>query len=593
MDSPNPRKLSFSRTLARVIGMAVRRTPFAFAFFLLIGLSVSVMNLLVFHQLRIALSALADPELQGGVLSAILILGAVILARDFLGCITDLVCLYFQGKLQGSATELMSEKAARLELIDFETLDANERLELAKAGIQGALSTLIYSLYPIMGFISAAMVAAYVYTLSPLLAVVVPLIFLPRIASYLIQGSRYYRLDRKTVPTLREFRYLERCLTDREYFKETRTLGIAAHLLQRYGSAIRLFNARHWREALHLGGIDLGLNLLVLLGYGGSFLLAAVLLAGGSIGIGGFGTVVYALTRLTLSSQSIMDMVGRSLRDSARAAHLIEFLQRGEGRPADRGTADGISGTITARGVTFTYPGAAAASVADVDLSIPRGATVALVGANGAGKTTLAKLLLGLYVPTGGEVRRGTVDTGAAGRDRVRERTSAVFQNFQRYQVTLRENVTLADVMTGADETALRQALTEGGVPRELWRAQGGLDLMLSREFGERDLSLGEWQRLAIARGLFRGHDTVVLDEPTASIDPLEESALYERFIEVCAGRTAIIVTHRLGSARFADRVLVMENGRIVETGTHDDLIATGGLYHRMFTAQAAWYERS
>ena len=370
-------------------------------------------------------------------------------------------------------------------------------------------------------------------------------------------------------------------------------MGIAWQLLQRYGSAIRLFNAKHWREALQLGGIDLGLNLLVLIGYGGSFVLAALQLAGGSIGVSAFGTVVYALTRLTLTSQSVMDMIGRSLRDSARAAHLIEFLLRDEGRPVRPEAGDDVSGTITARGVTFTYPGAAAASVTDVDLSIPRGDTVALVGANGAGKTTLAKLLLGLYAPTGGEVCRGTIDTRTAAKEQIRERTSAVFQNFQRYQMTLRENLTLADVTAGADETALRRALTEGGVRSELWRTQYGLDLMLSREFGERDLSLGEWQRLAIARGLFRSHDTVVLDEPTASIDPLEESALYERFIEVCAGRTAIIVTHRLGSARFADRVLVMENGRIVETGTHDELIAAGGLYHRMFTAQAAWYERS
>ena len=288
-----------------------------------------------------------------------------------------------------------------------------------------------------------------------------------------------------------------------------------------------------------------------------------------------------------------MDMIGRSYRDSARAAHLIEFLLRDEGRPVGRGAGDAISGAITARGVTFAYPGSDAASVTDIDLSIPRGTTLALVGANGAGKTTLAKLLLGLYVPTRGKVIRGNVDTREATRNGVRERTSAVFQNFQRYQMTLRENVILADAASAENAAALRHALAEGGVPRELWRSDDGLDLMLSREFGERDLSLGEWQRLAIARGLFRRHDTIVLDEPTASIDPLEESALYQRFIEVCAGRTAIIVTHRLGSARFADRILVMEHGRIVEEGTHDELIAAGGLYQKMFSAQAAWYERS
>ena len=115
----------------------------------------------------------------------------------------------------------------------------------------------------------------------------------------------------------------------------------------------------------------------------------------------------------------------------------------------------------------------------------------------------------------------------------------------------------------------------------------------LSREFGTRDLSLGQWQRLAIARGLFREHDTILLDEPTASIDPLEEQAVYERFMKIAAGRTAIIVTHRLASARLADRILVLDGGRIVEDGTHEQLLARRGLYHRMFTSQAAWYRRS
>ena len=175
----------------------------------------------------------------------------------------------------------------------------------------------------------------------------------------------------------------------------------------------------------------------------------------------------------------------------------------------------------------------------------------------------------------------------------VRANTSAVFQNYQRYQMSLRDNVILADLGAAGDEERLLRALREGGVPEELWQGPDGLDVMLSREFGTRDLSLGQWQRLAIARGLFREHDTILLDEPTASIDPLEEQAVYRRFMKIAAGRTAIIVTHRLASARLADRILVLDAGRIVEDGTHEQLLARRGLYHRMFTAQAAWYRRS
>ena len=210
---------------------------------------------------------------------------------------------------------------------------------------------------------------------------------------------------------------------------------------------------------------------------------------------------------------------------------------------------------MTARAVTFTYPGTKRAAVSGVDLNIAPGTTVALVGANGAGKTTLAKLLLGLYVPSAGQLIRRGVDTREATRRSVQAGTAAVFQNYQRYQMSLRDNVILAETTAAGDEERLLRALREGGVPEELWQGPDGLDVMLSREFGTRDLSLGQWQRLAIARVLFREHDTILLDEPTASIDPLEEQAVYERFMRIAAGRTAIIVTHRLASARLADRI--------------------------------------
>ena len=474
----------------------------------------------------------------------------------------------------------------------FETLDANERVELAQAGIVGALSTLMAFLFPVFQVTFFAAAAIYLFTLSPLLALVVPVTFLPRLASHLVRGSRYYQLERKTVPMLREFQYLERCLTDREYFKETRILGAGSRLAQRYRRSLSRFNVERWREDLRIGGIDLALSVLVLLGYAGSFVLAAFLLANGSIGVGGFAVVIYAVSRLMMMTRAVMDMLGQSYRASATASHLFEFLERDEGRPmGDRAGETG--GTVTARTVSFTYPGTDTAAVDDVNLDLAPGATVALVGANGAGKTTLAKLLLGLYVPSSGDVMRGTVNTRDATRQDIREHTSAVFQNFQRYQMTLRDNVVLADVTRAEDEEAVIRALERGGVPAELWQGEEGLDLMLSREFGTRDLSLGQWQRVAIARGLFREHDLILLDEPTASIDPLEEQAVYERFMEIAAGRTAILVTHRLGSARLADRILVMRDGRIVEDGTHRQLLERRGLYHEMFTAQADWYERS
>ncbi len=582
---------SYFRLLARVTSLVGRRAPLPLLAIAVVDLGFVGTEVLVFHLLESVLSALADQR-WAEIAGAIVLVGLVILARELVEAVHRPIAAYLGGKGTGVLTESLIRKAARLEVVDFETLDANERLELAKTGPEGALRMLVAFLDPMAMLTLSAAAGVYLHSLAPPLALIVPFVFAPRIASHLIRGSRYYRLERRTVPLQREFEYLERCLTDREYFKETRVLGAGSRLLQRYRAVLSRFNAARWREDLRVGLIDLGLGFLTLLGYGGSFVLAALLLAGGSIGVGAFAVVVYAMSRFMLMAEGIMEGFGVSYRQSIKASHLVEFLDRDEGRPAgDRGRRTG--GAVTARNASFTYPGADMAAVSDVNVDLAPGTTVALVGANGAGKTTLAKLLLGLFVPTGGDVIRGTVNTRDATRQDIRERTSAVFQNFQRYQMTLRDNVVLADATRAEDEEAVTRALERGGVPAELWQGAEGLDLMLSREFGTRDLSLGQWQRVAIARGLFREHDVILLDEPTASIDPLEEQAVYERFMEIAAGRTAILVTHRLGSARLADRILVMRDGRIVEDGTHERLLERRGLYHEMFAAQAAWYDRT
>ena len=584
---------SYLHTLASIMGITARRAPLVFLSLVVVYLILMGTNVLGFYLLERVISRLSDSEHLHELVQAIVVVGIVLVIPEVLEMVADPIATLFFGKSVGALTETMNEKVRRLEVIDFETVDAHERLELASAGKYGAVSMLLSFLFPVFQLVFFTLAGLYLYTLSPPLALVIPLIFAPRIVSHLVRGSRYYQIERKTVPMQREFQYLEQCVVDPDYFKETRILGVGSHLLQRYRDMIHRFNLHRWREDRRMAVMDLGLNLLVMLGYGGAFVLATLLLAQGHISVGGFAVVVYAVSKFMLMTRAVTEMFGESYRASATAAHLIEFLKRDEGRPTENGAGRESAVGVTAQALTFTYPGTERAAVSGVDLTVAPGTTLALVGANGAGKTTLAKLLLGLYVPTTGQVIRRDVDTREATKSSIQARTSAVFQNFQRYQMSLRDNVIVADATAQEDEERLLRTLREGGVPEELWQGPDGLDVMLSREFGTRDLSLGQWQRLAIARGLFRESDTILFDEPTASIDPLEEQAVYQRFMRIAAGRTAIIVTHRLASARLADRILVLDAGRIVEDGTHGQLLARRGLYHRMFTAQAAWYRRS
>ena len=241
--------------------------------------------------------------------------------------------------------------------------------------------------------------------------------------------------------------------------------------------------------------------------------------------------------------------------------------------------------------VSFSYPNATKESLTDINLTIKERETIAIVGSNGAGKSTFARLLLGIYEPTKGSVYLDGVDTRELNPNDSSGCVSAVFQKFLRYKMTLRENVILSDSNKPIDEHRVETALRQADIGVKSACFSDGLDTMLAREFGGTDISGGQWQRLAIARGFYRRHNLIVLDEPTAAIDPLEETAIYQKFARISEDKTAVIITHRLGSARIADRIIVLDNGRIAETGTHEELIAAQGLYCKMYMAQAKWYQ--
>jgi ATP-binding cassette, subfamily B, bacterial len=250
-------------------------------------------------------------------------------------------------------------------------------------------------------------------------------------------------------------------------------------------------------------------------------------------------------------------------------------------------TSPGI--LVEAEHVSFGYPHGRPV-LQDVSLRIARGERIAIVGENGAGKTTLVKLLAGLYQPTDGVVR---VDGVALGPDRAveaRRRVAAVFQDYAAFQLTARENIGFGDLARMDDDGALAAAAARADIAPLIAGLPEGFDAYLGREFGQTDISGGQWQRLALARAFFRDADLLVLDEPTAALDPLAELALFTRFAELVEGRTAIMISHRLGMARLADRVLVLAHGAIVEEGRHAQLLAAGGRYARMFEAQAQWY---
>ena len=248
---------------------------------------------------------------------------------------------------------------------------------------------------------------------------------------------------------------------------------------------------------------------------------------------------------------------------------------------------------IEIKHLSFCYPGSNKSTIADINLTIHPGEMLVLVGENGAGKTTLGKLLGRLYDPTSGTIAWNGQDLRSYSLAYVRSRIAVVMQDYARFPSTVRENVGFGDLLSLSDDIAINQAISEAGIAAKVNSLEQGLETPLGKQLEDGiDLSGGQWQRIAIARALMRldTAEMLIFDEPTAALDPKTEHEIYSIFRQIAAGKTTIVISHRLGLAKIADRIAVMENGKIAEIGTHDELIELGEIYYSMFTRQASSY---
>jgi ATP-binding cassette subfamily B protein len=247
---------------------------------------------------------------------------------------------------------------------------------------------------------------------------------------------------------------------------------------------------------------------------------------------------------------------------------------------------------IRFEGVGFRYPGRETFALRGIDLFVPRGQSLALVGRNGAGKTTFIKLLVRLYEATEGRILLDGVDLRAWDRDALRQRIGVIFQDFNEYQFTVRENIGFGSVPHLAEDARVLRAAERGGADEVVRVVPAGLDTPLGRWFQDGvELSGGQWQKIALARAFMREEaDILVLDEPTAALDAEAEHAVFERFRALAQGRTTIVISHRFPTVRMADRIIVLEKGVLSEQGSHAELVAAGGRYAQLFALQARGY---
>jgi len=386
--------------------------------------------------------------------------------------------------------------------------------------------------------------------------------------------------------------YLRDLLTRRASASEVRLFGLGEHLTGRWRrTADRLHDQqadayrRRFSRGVALTGVLVALELVVLAG----LVLAA---ARGALTVGGLVALGYATHQYMGEIFRVGNRLSQLRRFFGELRHVAAFFELGHEEPADglRPLAPPADGVRFER-VSFTYPGGTRAALAGVSLTIRPGERIALVGENGSGKSTLAKLLLGLYQPTSGRVLVDGADLSTVDRAAWRSRVGAVLQDFVRYALTARENVGFGRLERLHDTEAIAAAADKSSAAAVVARLPDGWDTLLGRELvGGQDLSQGQWQALAIARAYLRDAGVLVLDEPTAALDARGEVGVYRQFPEMARGRSVLLISHRLGSTRLADRVVVLRDGRIVEEGTHAELVARGGHFAELYAIQAAWY---
>jgi ATP-binding cassette subfamily B protein len=324
----------------------------------------------------------------------------------------------------------------------------------------------------------------------------------------------------------------------------------------------------------------------------------AIAAAVGRLTLGDMTMYVIAFRQGQQAFQATLGSIGLIYEHNLYMANLFEFLTIEPRRPRLRAVERASSAVaVPARGIQFVdvgfrYPTTGHWALRHIDLAMAPGDSLALVGENGAGKTTLVKLLTRLYEPTEGRILLDGRDLASWGEKELRERFSVVFQDFNQYQLKLRDNVALGSVEHQSDEVRVRRAIARSGAADLVESLEGGLDAQLGGHFEDgAELSGGQWQRLAIARAFMREEaDIVILDEPTASLDAKAEHAVFERFMELSRGRTTLVISHRFATARMARRIVVLENGRILEKGSHAELVEAGGTYSKLFTLQAEGY---
>lgn len=496
---------------------------------------------------------------------------------------------YFRYVFMGLDAKI-HEKSDQLSLEYYDNAQYYQIVQNAKKASMFLVFTANLAIMSFIVICNLLSVGSYLAALNPILIIFVVLVSIPVIIEKL-QGAKYQsNLIQDTVQATRRKKYNFDLLAISEYKKELAHQGASCYIAEKYMESCKEANTKEWYYIQKMGYNSLIFAAVKSVFHACSIFLMVWLLVTGNITIGGFSILLTSFSALTNAFTQLFNHAGEILQTSVMSASFFKLMDL----EIKDGEKDMDENEEIARleHVSYKYLNSDEFTLKDISLSIKKGEKVAIVGENGAGKTTLAKLLSGFLLPTEGTMKLGGVSREQLHEKSIFNKISAVYQDFGHYKLTLAQNVYLGDTIEGntlkqMDLGKIKNALEWAGLSFSMDPEK----MELGREFGGVEMSGGQWQRLALARSYYRQRPMLFLDEPTAAIDPLEEMAIYNKLNELASGRTVILVTHRLGAVRNADKIIMLDNGRIIESGNFEQLIEQKGQFYHIWNEQVKWYQ--